>query len=195
MAVNRSARIALVVGIVLALLGYLFVLEFGVNAGRIHYGVEIRGDLDVGGMTPAEADEVLKERAQLMLEDEIVLDGQGVSVRFFPREPEFSTEDVLVAGWAPGRAATINAAMAVGREDGPITALVDRSRAWFGKVKVGWKGHARAFRVTKIIDEVERLGAKEDLSLDRAALRLKIRRVLNSWPRRPFYRIPFTESP
>ncbi|MDQ4145208.1 MAG: hypothetical protein M3198_16005 [Actinomycetota bacterium] len=193
MAVNRGARIALSLGILVALLGYALVVEFGVNAGRIHYGVEIRGDLAVGGMTPAEADDVLKERAQLMLEDEIILGGQGVEVRFYPQAPELSTDDVLAAGWAPGRAATIEAALAVGRDEGPFNAIAERWNAWMGGVKVGWKGHARAFRVTKIIDEVERLGQKRGLTVDRPALRLKIRRALNSWPRRPFYRIPFSD--
>lgn len=192
MAVNRKTRVALLVGLGVVLLGYLVVLEFGVNAGRIHYGVEIRGGLKVGGMTRVEADEILKERAQAMLEDDIVLGGQGISVRFYPQEPDFSSDDVLVAGWAPGRAATIDAALSVGRAGGPFGALADRWRAWVGGVKVGWKGHARAFRVTKIIDKVEDLGAAKGLTLDRPALRLKIRRALNSWPRRPFYRIPFT---
>lgn len=188
-------RVALIVGVLLALIGYLLIVELGVNAGRIHYGVEIRGGLEVGGMTPAEADEILKEQAQEMLAEEIVLGGEGISVSFYPQQPEFLSDDVLVAGWAPGREATIDAAMAVGREGGPLTALLDRWGAWVRGVKVGWKGHARAFRVTKIIDRVEALGEREGLTLDRAALRLKIRRALNSWPRQPFYRIPFSAAP
>jgi hypothetical protein len=194
MAIKRKARIVLALGVLVAVMGYLLVVEFGVNAGRIHFGVEIRGGLDVGGMTPAEADEILQARAQEMLAEEIVLGGQGISVSFYPQQPEFASEDVLVAGWAPGRAATIEAALAVGREGGPLDALGERWKAWIGGVKIGWKGHARAFRVTKIIDRVEELGAEEGLALDRPALRLKIRRALNSWPRRDFYRIPYTED-
>ena len=193
-AVSRTARIALIVGGVLALLGYLLILELGINAGRIHYGVTVRGGVDVGGMTAAEAFEALEEQAQQMLADDIVLGGQGVYVRFYPRRPEWASEDRLQASWSPRRSDTVQAALAVGREDAPFGALADRFRGWFGGVKVNWMGKARSPSVTKILDKVERLGARDGLVLDRTKLRLKIRRALNSWPRRPFYRIPFTDG-
>ena len=179
------------VGLLLALFAYLVIVDLGVNAGRIHYGVEIRGDLDVGGMTPSEADEVLAERAEEMLYEPIVLGGQGISYRFYPRKPEFGGENLRAAAWAPGRPATIQAALDVGRDHAPFGALADRFSAWIGGVKIGWKGHAQAYRVDRILDDVEAAGEKEGLTLDRTALRLKIRRVLNTWPRRDFYRIPF----
>lgn len=194
MAISRISRVVLVTIGVLVFLGYLLVVEVGVNAGRIHYGVTVRGGVNVGGMTAAEAYEALEEQAQAMLADDIVLGGQGVHVRFYPRRPEDVSEDRLQAAWSPQRAETVEAAMAVGREDAPFGALFDRFRAWFGGVKVNWQGRARSPSVTQIIDKVERLGAREGLVLDRPALRLKIRRALNSWPRRPFYRIPFTTS-
>ena len=189
-----KARIALVLAVLLGLFAYLVIVEMGVNAGRIHYGVEIRRGLDVGGMTPSEADEVLKERAKLMLEDDILLGGEGISVRFYPQQPEFAPGDVLVAGWAPQRGATIEHALSVGREGGPFGALAERWRAWWGGVKVKWQGSATNARVTRIIDTVEDLGAEKGLSLDRWKLRLKIRRALNSWPRQPYYRIPFSDD-
>lgn len=194
MPVIPKTRIVIVLGVLVVLAIYALVVELGVNAGRIHYGVQIRRDLDVGGMTPSEADEVLKERAQLMMEDDILLGGQGISVRFYPQQPEYASDDVLVAGWAPQRGATIDAAMAVGRDGGPFSALAERWRAWWGGVKVKWQGRATSGRVTKIIDRVEELGAEKGLSLDRWKLRLKIRRALNSWPRQPYYRIPFSEG-
>lgn len=192
MAVSRLSRLVLITIGVMLFLGYLLVVELGVNAGRIHYGVTVRGGVNVGGMTAAEAFEALEDQAQAMLADDIVLGGQGVHVRFFPRRPEDVSEERLQAAWSPERAATVEAAMAVGRDNAPLGALVDRFRAWFGGVRVPWQGRARSPSVTKIIDKVERLGAKDGLVLDRPALRLKIRRALNSWPRRPFYRIPFT---
>ena len=177
-----------------AVFGYLLIVEFGINAGRIHYGVELRGGIDVGGMTPAEANDLLKEEVEEMVADDIVLGGQGVHVRFYPRRPEGVSEDVLEAAWTPHRQDTIEAALAVGREDVPFGAFADRWRAWFGGVKVAWQGKARSPRVTEIIDKVERLGAQEGLTLDRVALRLKIRRALNTWPRQRFYRIPFIST-
>ena len=194
MAVSRTARVVLVAGAVVAVLGFLLIVEFGISAGRIHYGVTVGGGVDVGGMTAAEAFEALEEQAEVMLADDIVLGGQGVHVRFYPRRPEGVSEERLQAAWSPQRAATVAAAMAVGREDAPFGALYDRFRAWFGGVRVSWQGRARSPSVTKIIDKVERLGARDGLVLDRPALRLKIRRALNSWPRRPFYRIPFTND-
>src|SRR3712207_6291927 len=126
-----KARIALVLAVLAAVAAYVVVVDLGVNAGRIHYGVEIRRGLDVGGMTPSEADELLKERAKLMLEDDILLGGQGVSVRFYPQQPESAADEVLVAGWAPRRGETIEHAMAVGREGGPFGALGERWNAWW----------------------------------------------------------------
>lgn len=195
MALSRAARISLSIGIVAGLVGYLLIVEFGINAGRIHYGVELRGGIDVGGMTPAEANDFLEEQAEEMLADDIVLGGQGIHVRFYPRRPTGVSDDVLEAAWSPHRRETVEAALAVGREDAPFGALADRWRAWFGGVKVAWQGKARSPRVTEIIDKVERLGAEEGLTLDRVALRLKIRRALNTWPRPRFYRIPFTSNP
>lgn len=194
MAVSRTSRVVLIVVAVVVFLGYLLVVELGINAGRIHHGVTVRGGVNVGGMTRAEAFEALEDQAQAMLADDIVLGGQGVHVRFYPRLPEGASEDRLQASWSPQRAATVEAAMAVGREDAPFGALIDRVRAWFGGVRVPWQGKARSPSVTKIIDKVERLGAKDGLVLDRPELRLKIRRALNSWPRQRFYRIPFTTS-
>ena len=194
MAVSRTARFVLIVGAVLAFVGYVLVVELGINAGRIHYGVTVRGGVDLGGMTAAEAFEALEEQAEAMLADDIVLGGQGVHVRFYPRRPEGVSERRLHAAWSPQRAETVSAAMEVGRKDAPFGALYDRFRAWFGGVKVTWQGKARSPSVTKIIDKVERLGRRDGLVLDRPALRVKIRRALNSWPRRPFYRIPFTDS-
>ena len=182
------------IGLLVAILSFLVIVDLGINAGRIHYGVEVRGGLDVGGMTPSEADEVLAERAEEMLYEPIVLGGQGISYSFYPRKPEIGAEDLRAAAWAPGRPATIDAALAVGRDHAPFGALADRVSAWFGGVKVGWKGHAQAYRVDRILDDIEKAGEKDGLLLDRTGLRLKIRRVLNTWPRQPFYRIPFEET-
>jgi hypothetical protein len=191
-ALTRNARITLKAGAVVAVLAFLMIVEFGISAGRIHYGVEVRGGLEIGGMTPSEADEVLEERAQEMLADDIVLGGPGVTVRFYPQKPDGVTGDVLTAGWAPGRPATIEAALAVGRKDAPFGALADRWKAWVSGVKIAWKGHPLPRRIKQIIDTVEELGEEQGLTLDRVALRVKIRRVLNTWPRRDVYRIPFT---
>ena len=197
MTLSRGTKITLGSGLLVAVLTYLVIVDLGLSAGKIHYGVQIRGaqgdHLNVGGLTPAEADELLAERAEEMLYEPIVLGGPGISYRFYPRKPDFG-EDLRAAAWAPGRPATIEAALAVGREDAPFGALADRWKAWFGGVKVNWQGHAQPYRVDRILDDIEQAGDEEGLVLERTALRLKIRRVLNTWPRKPVYRIPFEET-
>ncbi|MDQ3955065.1 MAG: hypothetical protein M3285_05910 [Actinomycetota bacterium] len=194
MTLSGKAKLVITAVMLGAILLYLVIVDLGVSAGRIHHGVEIRGGLEVGGMTRSEASDRLKNRVKLMLNDEIVLGGEGLSVHFFPRRPPGAPEDALAAGWRPRRKETIEAAFEVGRTDGPFAALADRVDAWFGGLKISWQGAPKALRVNEILCAVERRAQKRGLALDRTALRLKIRQLLNTWPRKPFYRIPFLED-
>ena len=191
MKLSRLAKATLtVVGITVAL-AYLVVVDLGVSAGRIHHGVSIKAGVDVGGMTPPEAEEALLERTDEMRFSPIVLAGKGITVRFFPNQP-LGEPSGPVVGWQPRRGETIDAALDVGREDAPFGALFDRWRSWLGGVVVPLQGRPHAPKVTALIDLVERRGAARGYDLAREKLRLKIRRALNRWPRRPFYRIPFS---
>ena len=190
MKLSRLAKATLTVGAIVVLLGFVLIVDLGVNAGRIHYGVEIRGGLEVGGLTRAEANEVLLDRTEEMRYEPIVLGGKGITVRFYPNLREGA--DGFAVGWQPRRGETIQAALDVGREDAPFGALVDRWRAWVTGVTVPLQGRPFAPKVTKLIDSIERKGEARGYELDRPRLRFKIRRVLNRWPRRSFYRIPFS---
>ena len=192
MAVSRTSKVFLVSAAVVAVLVWLVIVELGVNAGRIHYGVELRGDLVLGGMTGSEARNLLKERAEDMLYEPVVLGAEGIGpIRVYPRRPLGETEEKIRAvGWNPRYTQTLDALMGVGREDPPFGALGDRMDAYFGGVRVAWQGAPQAYRVGKVIDYIERRANSEGLDLDRPALRIKIRQALNEFPRRPFYRIP-----
>jgi hypothetical protein len=192
-AISRLSKVFLVSAALVGLLAWLIIVELGVNAGRIHYGVQLRGDLKLGGMTRAEARDVLHERAEEMLYEPVVLGAEGIGpIRVYPRkpDPDDSNEKIRAVGWNPRYTDTLDALMDVGRKNAPFGALADRVGAYFGGVKVAWQGAPEAYRVGKVIDYIEREAGKQGLELDRPALRIKIRQALNEYPRQPFYRIP-----
>lgn len=192
MKLSRLAKILLSAAVVVSVLAYLVIVDLGINAGRIHYGVEIEGGVDVGGMTAAEADDALETRADEMASAPITLAAEGISVRFYPRLPPTVSEDELGVGWFANRPETIAAALGVGRDSGPLRAVLDRAKAWITGVKVTWKGRPTAFKVSRLLDVIERRAEQRGYELDRTRLRIKIRRVLNTWPRKDFYRIPLS---
>jgi hypothetical protein len=194
MAISRLSKSMLISAGVIAVLAWLLIVEFGVNAGKVHYGVELRGDLYVGGMTRPEARSVLRDRAEMMFYEPVVLGAEDIGpISVYPRRPPFDVDkdDVRAVDWNPRYTRTIDALMAVGRKNGPFEAISDRFDAYFGGVKVPMLGSPSAFKVTaRVIDPIEELAEKEGLTLDRDALRVKLRQALNEWPRQPFYRIP-----
>lgn len=194
MAITRLSKTVLISAGVLALLSWLVIVELGVNAGKIHYGVALRKDFSMGGMTRSEAFGALKERADDMLYEPVVLGAEGIGpINVYPREPVDvdADKEVRAVGWNPRYTRTLDALMAVGRNDGPISSLSDRFVAYFGGVEVPWQGAPLVGKVTKlVIDPIEELAEKQGLTVDRGELRAKLRRALNEWPRRPFYRIP-----
>ena len=191
-----SARAKVLLGLlaVISVLVYLVIVDLGLSAGRIHHGVEIREGADVGGLTVSEAAAKLEEREDAMLADEIVMGGEGITVRFYPRIPVGAPAGTLGAGWRPMRHVTAQEAFDVGRRNALFGALFDRLDAWFGGTEVSWQGSPKAIKVDRILEAVEEKAEPKGLTLDRTAMRLKIRRILNRWPRRPFYRIPFLDE-
>lgn len=195
MAVSRISKILFISAGILGVLAWLVIVELGINAGKVHYGVELRGDLEVGGMSRPQVRPLLKERAEEMFNEPVVLGAENIGpISVYPRPPSFETDkdDVRAVDWNPRYGLTIDALMAVGRRNGPVEAISDRFNAYFGGVKVPWQGAPSAFKVTaRVIDPIEKLAEKEGLTVDRDELRVKLRQALNEWPRQPFYRIPF----
>lgn len=195
MALSLRSKVLLGALVVGALLAYIVIVDLGVNAGRIHHGVTLVGGVDIGGMTEAEAAEILDERAALLSgsdgsdqcpeSSEVTFGAEGLSpVRFCPFE----------VGWRGAPSATAREAMAVGRENAPFGALLERARAWSGGVEIRWAGTAKPGKVTKIINKVEKQALARGLVLNRGKFRYKIKRAIVTWPRKPWYRIPLEDA-
>jgi hypothetical protein len=177
--VSRIAKLVLAMGVLVAVAAYLVIVDLGVNAGRIHYGVSVE-DVYVGGLTPPEAVARLTELGELLKTTTVQFSAPGASCPFIP-------EDL---GWGPQPADTTKAAMDVGRAHAPFGALVDRLDSWLGGRRVGWAGAPNPVKVTRFIDDCEARASGAGLELDRGELRYKIRRAIVTWPRRLSFRLP-----
>ena len=182
MDLSRKAKSVLAVGVVAGLLLYLLLLDLGVNAGRIHYGVTV-GGFDVGGLTMVEAVEKLDGRGEELRDEPVIFTREGFDCRFTPAE----------LGWAPLSSKAADLAEDVGRAGGPFDALSARLRAWFSGVDVEWPDRPGHRKLKSLIDECERQAEGLGLELDREALRRRIRRAIVTWPRR-FFEIPLSAS-
>jgi hypothetical protein len=179
--ISTTTKLAIAGGTVAALLAYVAIADAGINAGRIHHGVTVR-NVDIGGMTFAQAEEVLRERGARLRRTPICFSREEFHACVGPEE----------LGWYPGVPATVEQAMAVGREGSIFHAASQRARAWAGGVRIRWAGSPRPHRVTRLIDEWEEQLAELGYTLDRGHLRFKIRRAIVTYPRRTL-RVPVEE--
>jgi hypothetical protein len=166
---------------VLILIGYLVLIDLGINAGRVHRGVRVDG-IEIGGLTLTEAAALLEDAGEDLEEEEIIPTAEGFDCRFTPRE----------VGWGPQPFDTARMAMRVGRDDAPFGALADRMRAYLGGIEIEWAGKPKRRKVSRLIDRCEQQAAALGVVIDRYALRAEIRRTLRSTtPRR--FAIPLIE--
>ncbi len=105
--------------IICAIIAILVAADFWLNSGKIHRGVEV-GNVSLGGQTPAEARESVKnhvigplERIEFSGPEDFSRDSKDLGVRF-------------------NVARTVNQAYAVGREGNVLDRLSERLRASFG---------------------------------------------------------------
>ena len=176
-----STRVKFVIVCVVALLtaAYLVVVDLGVNAGRIHRGVTI-GDVDVGGLTEAEAAELL---------DAVGKDMRASPIIFTVDDFRTMVIEPADVGWWPYAEDMAAQAMRVGRDGGPLAALTERARAWVKGVRVKWRG-AKPRLMKKKIDSLAAELAESGYELDRPLARLRIRRAIWDWPRKDSYKLP-----
>ena len=167
------------VGVFLAVVVYLVIVDLGVNAGRIHYGVSVE-DIDVGGMTPPQAVQRLTERGKLLKKNEISFGAPGVHCAFVPGQ----------IGWGPQPADTTKVALEVGRGGAPFGALADRVRAWLGGVTVEWADAPDQDAVDDVYEECQTSASGQDLEIDREAFDELVRRAIVTWPRPVSFRLP-----
>jgi hypothetical protein len=177
--VSRTAKLLIAIGVVVGLATYVVIVDLGVNAGRIHYGVSVER-VDVGGLTAPEAVDRLREHGLRLKSTAITFSAPGASCSFVPAQ----------LGWGPQPADTTKLALAVGREGVPFQAVADRIRAWFGGVTVGWAGAADPAAVDDFLDECEASAAGQGLVIDRAQLGYRVRRAIVTWPRPVSFRFP-----
>ncbi len=178
MAASIRARAALALAALFGVVVYLVIVDYGISAGRIHHGVEVAG-FDVGGMTFAEAEEYLTRQGEKLEDTPILFVAHGFDCRDVPRN----------LGWGPQPYDTAAAALDVGRGD-VLTSLSERVRAWFGGVRIGWAGKPDPRKVGRFLNYCEENAAAVGAELNRAKLRYRVRRAIETWPRREFFRIP-----
>jgi hypothetical protein len=178
MELSRRAKTLLLVAVGVAVAAWIVLLDLGLNAGRVHYGVSVV-DLDVGGLTEEEARSALAQRGRELKSTPVVFTTEGLHCPFVPEK----------IGWRARPIETAERARAVGFNGGPLSALADRARAWFGGVEVEWAGSPQHWKVTALIDRCERQAEGLGLELERFRFRKKIGRSIVVWPRR-FFGIP-----
>ena len=105
--------------IVCAIIAVLVAADFWLNTGRIHRGVEV-GSVSLGGKTPAEARQVVRDHVMGPLKD-IDFDG-----------PAHFTRSAGAMGMSFNVDETVDKAYAVGREGNILERLSARLRASFG---------------------------------------------------------------
>jgi hypothetical protein len=177
------ARAALGLIALVALAGYLVVVDLGMHAGRVHRGVEVAG-FDVGGLTVIEAFEALEERRALLEETPVVFISNGFDCRALPTD----------LGWNPQPFNTAQDAMEIGR-GGVIDGLRERIDAWFGGVKIGWAGTVDPKKVDEFLDYCEENAEVVNVTVDRPKLRYRIRRAIVTYPRSPVdFKVPLERS-
>ena len=188
MLVHRGASILAVSGItrgklLLAALGaiglllYAVIVDLGVNAGRIHYGVSVDG-VAVGGMTPDKAERVLSRAARGLRSRELTWHRHGTVFHMEAKE----------VGWRPLPGESAAAAMGVGRRGGVLVAAWARCRAWRG-VELPWKGKPQPGKLSRLVDKWAAQAAARGLTVDRNRLRQRIRRAVRHTAK-VRYRIP-----
>ena len=160
---------------VLILIGYLVLIDLGINAGRVHRGVRVDG-IEIGGLTLREAAALLVDAGEDLEGQEIIPTAEGFDCRFTPGD----------AGWDPQPVVTAQMAMRVGRTDAPIGALADRARAYLDGIEIDWAGQPKRRKVDGLLDKCEQQATALGVVIKRYALRGEIRRALGSTTRRTF---------
>lgn len=177
MKLSPLAKSGVAVGGVIAFALFLIVVDLGVNAGRIHYGVSVEG-VDLGGLTRREAIGELEGHVADLEEDLVIqLTAEGLNVGITPER----------LGWSYNPRTTVRAAYNVGRDDAPFGALSDRIGSWLWGTKVDFRGRfVDEGTLEELFDEWdERLSGFGD-PLDRDALEALIREAIAEGDPGPF---------
>jgi hypothetical protein len=162
------AKAGIAVGGVIAFALFLVVVDLGVNAGRIHYGVSV-SDIDLGGMTRREAITELEEHVDELEDERVIrLTAVGLNVGVQPSR----------LGWSFNPRTTVRAAYDVGRDDAPFGALSDRIASWLWGTKVDLRGRLVEPTLQGQIDEWDERLSGLGTPVDREALEALLKKAL-----------------
>lgn len=173
MTLSLRAKIGLAIVTVIGIAAYLTVVDYGINAGRIHQGVDVSG-FDVGGLTREEATELLEETGEGFADSPIILTREGFSCNFVPSE----------LGWDARPFETAVAAYRVGRGESWWAALGARVKAWVAGATVSWNDEVDPGAMKELLDRCEREATGLGYELRRHRLRKLIRAAITG-PRFP----------
>lgn len=174
MTLTNRAKFGIALMTLLGVCAYLIVVDYGINAGRIHHGVDVRG-VNVGGLTWEEAVETLGPHGAELQETPVILTREGFSCNFIPSE----------LGWDPRPEETSTSAYRVGRGVSWLSALGTRVKAWFAGVTIPWTDKIDPAAVGRLIDRCETEGSALGYEIRRWKLRQRIRDAIVMWPRSP----------
>ena len=127
--------------IICALIAVLVAADYWMNSGKVHRGVEV-GNVSLGGMEPAEAREVVRDRALGPLQD-IELSGPD---RFSRSAEELGVNFHIDA--------TVDKAYAVGRDGNVLERLSERLRAAFPGITIDPNISYRSDNVRTEVEEI-----------------------------------------
>src|SRR5918998_4796767 len=166
--------------IVCALVAVLVAADYWMNAGNVHRGVEV-GNVSLGGMDPAEARQLVRERAMGPLQ-EVEFSG--------PERFSRSAEELGVNFHVD---ATVDKAYAVGREGNVLERLGERLRAAFPGITIDPNIDYRSERVRAKVEEiagqvdtppqdatVDVVGAEVEVGESREGYRLNVEQTMAS---------------
>lgn len=172
MQLSAAVKTLVVLFGVVAIVAYAVLVEFAVNAGRVHRGVDVQG-YDIGGLNYTEAVAALSERGIEMKLAPMIFTTEGFDCRFTPAR----------IGWGPQPSDTADGAMEVGRSGFALEDLRERLRAWTEGVSIEWADAPDAAKVDRQLNRCEEQAAGLGLEIDRPKLRYAIRRAIVTWPR------------
>jgi hypothetical protein len=176
-----TARLVLCLVAALGACVYLVVADLGINAGLIHYGVQV-GHVEVGRMTDAEATQTIEDAGAEMAATPIVFTADGLSTySWLPEE----------LGWQPRATLMTERALKVGRRRVLTQSISERVASYFGGVTLRWE-RPRGWRVNRAVEDVAADAALMGLDVDEAKMARMIRHAARTWPRKNSYQIPLT---
>jgi hypothetical protein len=174
----RSKVLVVVLGAV-GIFTYLVVADVGLSAGRVHYGVDVKG-VEVGGLTTLEAGRELNEVGSRLARSRITFRSGEASCSFTPTK----------IGWNERSFDTAARAMEVGRTGGPFGALWDRARAWIAGVTVEWDDSPDPRLLAEFVDKCASAAEAAGLRLDEEGLVEAVHDAIGRVPVDPELELP-----